>query len=420
MKAYLIVAVVISVNCLFLGIIALQGKSRRVTRCLFFLMCCCLAWFLLTAGLSVSGGDKREVVFWYHLSAFGFAPFYALNLHFFINLTYGPRIRRKEFLLYLPIPIIILATFFSHSLFNDFIFINGYWRFSPAYSSPWFWVYVLYIFPYTAAVMPIIHLRARRTGLARHRKQAFFITIFTTANMLIGGFADTVLTGIPSYVLPPLGPLTMGIYVFGLWISLMRFNFLEPTPAMVADTVIDNIQEMVFLLDPGFVALHVNPFARARLALPEGPGRREIYFPSLTAAPESTRRHLDSFSISDKENESIQIEYAAAGGPIHADSFMARLRDNFNDVNGYLIISRENKGRHDFVDAFKTTNRELEIIDLCLAGLTNGRIARKLNISDRTVETHLTNIFNKTGANNRMELFALAEKYDISGSKAPV
>jgi DNA-binding CsgD family transcriptional regulator len=50
------------------------------------------------------------------------------------------------------------------------------------------------------------------------------------------------------------------------------------------------------------------------------------------------------------------------------------------------------------------SERELEIIQLVATGLTNLEVAQKLMISKRTVDNHVSNIFTKTGAKNRVAL----------------
>jgi DNA-binding NarL/FixJ family response regulator len=50
------------------------------------------------------------------------------------------------------------------------------------------------------------------------------------------------------------------------------------------------------------------------------------------------------------------------------------------------------------------SERELEIIELVATGLTNQEIAERLTISKRTVDNHVSNIFTKTGAKNRVAL----------------
>ena len=49
------------------------------------------------------------------------------------------------------------------------------------------------------------------------------------------------------------------------------------------------------------------------------------------------------------------------------------------------------------------TARELEVLQLLAQGLTNRAIAEALFVSDRTVQTHLTNIFTKMHVTSRLE-----------------
>ena len=58
--------------------------------------------------------------------------------------------------------------------------------------------------------------------------------------------------------------------------------------------------------------------------------------------------------------------------------------------------------RHD--DAVESlTRRELEILRLVAEGMTNEEIGKKIFISEKTVKTHLTNIFDKLKVNNRFK-----------------
>lgn len=63
--------------------------------------------------------------------------------------------------------------------------------------------------------------------------------------------------------------------------------------------------------------------------------------------------------------------------------------------------------------------RELEVIDSIAKGMSNKEIANQLVISERTVQTHLVNIFRKLGANSRTQavLYALKEGWIELGDK---
>jgi len=65
------------------------------------------------------------------------------------------------------------------------------------------------------------------------------------------------------------------------------------------------------------------------------------------------------------------------------------------------------KPTEQFVDKYQLTRREAEIVEQIFDGKTNARIADKLCISVRTVDTHVVNIFRKCGVGSRYELFRL-------------
>ncbi len=50
------------------------------------------------------------------------------------------------------------------------------------------------------------------------------------------------------------------------------------------------------------------------------------------------------------------------------------------------------------------SDRELQVIELVAAGLTNQDIAEQLDISKRTVDNHVSNILTKTETENRVAL----------------
>jgi DNA-binding NarL/FixJ family response regulator len=62
---------------------------------------------------------------------------------------------------------------------------------------------------------------------------------------------------------------------------------------------------------------------------------------------------------------------------------------------------------------FGLTKREFEIISKIVAGYTNKDVAQKFSISEDTVKHHLTNIFNKVGVSNRLELALFAVHHKL-------
>ncbi|HEY4932602.1 MAG TPA: response regulator transcription factor [Terriglobales bacterium] len=62
---------------------------------------------------------------------------------------------------------------------------------------------------------------------------------------------------------------------------------------------------------------------------------------------------------------------------------------------------------------FGLTARELEVVTLITEGCTNKDIAKQFGISEETVKRHLTNIFNKLGVGNRLELALFALNHNL-------
>jgi DNA-binding NarL/FixJ family response regulator len=68
---------------------------------------------------------------------------------------------------------------------------------------------------------------------------------------------------------------------------------------------------------------------------------------------------------------------------------------------------------------FGLTPRELEIVRAISSGETNKDIARRFSISEQTVKHHLTNIFNKVGVSQRLELALFALSHNLMEVEDP-
>jgi len=75
---------------------------------------------------------------------------------------------------------------------------------------------------------------------------------------------------------------------------------------------------------------------------------------------------------------------------------------------GELFIPDERK-REDL----HVTRRELEILELIAKGLSNREIAEKLFVSENTVRTHSSRVFDKLGARRRTQAVQLGKEFGI-------
>jgi DNA-binding NarL/FixJ family response regulator len=85
---------------------------------------------------------------------------------------------------------------------------------------------------------------------------------------------------------------------------------------------------------------------------------------------------------------------------------------------GKTVYRRSAAGKGDGGIA-SLTERELELARLVVDRKTNPQIAAELFLSQKTVETHLRNIFRKVGVASRVELARAVEQADRAESGAP-
>lgn len=93
-----------------------------------------------------------------------------------------------------------------------------------------------------------------------------------------------------------------------------------------------------------------------------------------------------------------------------------RLLENvFNLLNVNEDTSNVNENKTDKVRQEvlllkkKLSRREIEVVNLINSGLTNKEISMKLNISDKTVKTHITNILKKMNMKDRLQIIVFCK-----------
>jgi NarL family two-component system response regulator LiaR len=74
------------------------------------------------------------------------------------------------------------------------------------------------------------------------------------------------------------------------------------------------------------------------------------------------------------------------------------------------VVTQHLAGKRERPAESGLTPREMEVLRLLAQGLTNYQLARQLGLSVRTVEAHLTHIYNKLDVNSRTEAALFAQR----------
>jgi DNA-binding NarL/FixJ family response regulator len=115
---------------------------------------------------------------------------------------------------------------------------------------------------------------------------------------------------------------------------------------------------------------------------------------------EALRAGASGFVLKDDPPEQLiaAIRTVAAGDALLSATVTRRVIKQFTEIP-----------RHDAPTAVdELTDRERDVFRLIAKGLSNGEIGRELFISDTTVKTHVTRVFQKLGVRDRVQAVVLA------------
>jgi ATP/maltotriose-dependent transcriptional regulator MalT len=148
----------------------------------------------------------------------------------------------------------------------------------------------------------------------------------------------------------------------------------------------------------------------AELALSAAAAADEVGVP-IEAAVSRTLAGRALAQAGDRERAAAELERAAAvldacGALRHRDAAERELRKLGRRR------ARTPRGRADGDGLASLTERELQVARLAVERKTNPEIAAELFLSQKTVETHMRNIFHKLGVTSRVDVARLVERAD--------
>ena len=93
--------------------------------------------------------------------------------------------------------------------------------------------------------------------------------------------------------------------------------------------------------------------------------------------------------------------------PFEPEELLAQVNSTLRQVKRLMahnIKKADGLPKIEVPNNFELTPTETKVVTLVAQGMGNRDIAESLNVSQRTIESHVSNMLNKTGLNNRTEL----------------
>lgn len=93
--------------------------------------------------------------------------------------------------------------------------------------------------------------------------------------------------------------------------------------------------------------------------------------------------------------------------PFEPEELVAQVESSLKQIKRLSqgrILGKDGVSTIQVPNNVELTPTELKVVQLVAKGMANREIAEKLNVSQRTIESHVSNMLNKTSLNNRTEL----------------
>jgi len=181
----------------------------------------------------------------------------------------------------------------------------------------------------------------------------------------------------------------------------------------------EDIVELVWQTKPDVLLLDIR--------MPQGSGLDAV--PAVLRI--SPRTQVLVLTASDEKEEHVRAFRLGAKGVVLKDSARQTLMQAIHTVcagqvwvdarmTGTLVEELAQLGPDSSAvvtrDENGLTEREREIVRLVATGQKNREVGATLSISERTVKTHLTNIFQKLGVRDRVGLVMYALRHGLAGA----
>ncbi len=247
----------------------------------------------------------------------------------------------------------------------------------------------------------------RTAVLRREREQAKLLLISSFTVILIASIDFILHINVEALRQIPLTPFIFVPWAVGYVIAIRNYQLLNITPEMVTRRILESIDEQVILVDPGGKPTYMNaralqffgqPFRKLEEIQIDGhvPLNDDTPLRSIIGAGETVR-----------QRGAVKLAGQKGTRPV-LDFEITKVRDRFGDPLGLLLIGKEDDSVEGLIRKYQLTLREADVIAGVITGLKTKTIAEQLNISERTVKTHLGNVYKKCGVSGRVDLVNMA------------
>jgi DNA-binding CsgD family transcriptional regulator len=395
-----VLAGICSISYLYFGfyIISFALKDKRY-RPLFYLCIFSSAWsFTYVMYFLSSDPYMRET--WRRC---GFTGMLAFVFSLWFIMRYTQLIKNKRiitllsFAIWLPPLVWVYKNISENAVLIDFPF--GFW----------FLYAEIQTTIYNLAFFAFIITYNFRSKTNKSRRQTYIICGSGIVILVLSWTADYFFAFHDSQnIIPFWLILCIGI----LFYTIKKYRFIPISPDFISGDISENIEEGIILLDPGLKIIFTN---RAAYRLLNVEKTESIELQDFISEKHILSNEFSKLMQTDAILFRTRINFIPRemSQKIPVDMKVKKVIDNYSDISGFLIIVSRAKDIEHLKTLYKITGRELEVIHQLAVGKTYKDISDFLKIKERTVETHIANIYSKLLVKNRIELINLLSEFNV-------
>ncbi len=404
-------AVIVACICAYLVYVVMRIELKQASHYLLVLSAIALGLWNACAFFVYNAGTEAELMRMFLLSTVGMFLFIVANNTFAFFVSWAGR-EPWWYLAVVSIPTLVFALllFSDPSLFISFEHLGTGWHFHPNRDSLPNILWLLYAFSLMAVCQLYLGIRLRREKLKRQQRYLRLLIISGLVAWIPALFQlllHDAFAGMPKVFYTPVFLLPWAI---GNVIAVHHYQFLGVSPEQQSRDILRSTRDLVILATADGTVSYVNEAAirffdqpvnelTSRsvddlLCGPECAGGLLPECPEALIGVPVGRRVTVPSGESDRSLQTIDVEVSA-------------VTDRFEDFVGYLLVGSTVEPPVTLMNRFGLTRRECELVQCILNGWSYTTIADFLHITESTIKTLVTHIYQKLHIRNRMDLLRI-------------
>ena len=414
MKLTAALTIVTLIYYIYLFTLSVKNYKRSLShRLLVFSLLCLIYWSALSY-FTYTAENLRQISVIAPISMIGMFPYFPLNNLFIISLIPGKKINPVyAAIICAPAVFLSVINFWIPVSIKEFILHPNGWEFIPPFGHPLNMFWILYSCMTFIINIIILFKLVKNEKLKRRRKQNVTLLITSISSILLV-FLDYVLHPALRNIRPaPISPILMAIWISGMYYAVKRQRFLDIFPEDMARDILHSLDEHIILSGFDGTVLYLNKTAEKLLKKTYKGllGSNIEQFVFIEGAG-SLKEELKRIGASPKSYKALFGDKDGGRTPDAFDLTMSMVKDKYGRPAGIALRGKPCLNYLTLKDNYGLTDRELEVIYLAANNLKNKTIGKRLNITERTVKAHLTNIYAKLGIKGKLELAGMLGKLE--------